>query len=195
MNRKVLHTDKEVRIAFDPYRIKILRLFILHKGEAMTAKQVADHLGEPPSKINYHIKKLESIDILQLDHTENINGILAKYYVLPYDTVAMKSEEISPLIRKQALQSIQESNFQICLKRFLNEIPQAKIVCQQQTDDNDFYFGTEYFSIFINDDQFNDLARKVVDVLRPYMESKDNLNEYKVFMSSLKISDSSKQEK
>lgn len=192
MKIKELRTDKEIRIAFDPYRTKIVEQFFIHKGEAMTAKQIADHMEEPPSKINYHIKKLESIDILRKDHTENINGIIAQYYIMPHDTISMMNKEISSPLKKQARLSIQESNFHIGLERFLQLIPQGKAICEAQNDDL-FYFGTNYYSIFIKDEQFNDLAQQVFNVLKPYTEAREDRNEYKVLMSSIKIKESTKQ--
>lgn len=45
-----------------------------------TVKQIADKLGEVPANIHYHVKKLEKSNIVSLDHTEEIRGIIAKYY-------------------------------------------------------------------------------------------------------------------
>lgn len=33
-----------------------------------------------PSSVQHHIKKLISLDLLELDHTELIQGITARYY-------------------------------------------------------------------------------------------------------------------
>lgn len=45
-----------------------------------TVKQIADKLGEVPANIHYHVKKLEKFDVVRLHHTEEIRGIVAKYY-------------------------------------------------------------------------------------------------------------------
>ncbi len=37
-------------------------------------------MGEVPAKVHYHVKKLESAGILKLQHTKEINGIVAKFY-------------------------------------------------------------------------------------------------------------------
>jgi len=80
-NVRFLSTDKEMKIFSDPFRLQIISAY--RKGtEPMTAKAVADILGVAPSKVHYHVKKLLEINILELDHTQVINGILAKYYKL-----------------------------------------------------------------------------------------------------------------
>lgn len=78
-NVRIIKTDEEFKIVADPYRMKILSVFLDHE-EPKTVKQVADLLHEVPANIHYHVKKLLSIQIIELDHIEEINGINAKYY-------------------------------------------------------------------------------------------------------------------
>lgn len=80
---KVLETEEEVKILLDPYRIKIWMTYAMEK-KSLTVKQVADMMGEVPSKVHYHVQKLIGIGILELDYTKNINGIIAKYYKVMY---------------------------------------------------------------------------------------------------------------
>lgn len=86
--------DEEVKIVFDPLRKKIMLVYLKEK-KALTAKQVATMLDVAPSKINYHIKKLVDFGALELHKTESINGIIAKYYICPYDTIMFKGGELS----------------------------------------------------------------------------------------------------
>ena len=83
MGRKVikLTTQKELKIYMSPQRQKIMRNMHI-KGEPMTPKAIADILGVAPSSAQFHIKKLESLGVVELDHTESINGITAKFYKL-----------------------------------------------------------------------------------------------------------------
>lgn len=95
MKKELLITkDEEVKIIFDPLRKRIMLAYLKGK-EAMTAKQVATLLDEAPSKINYHIKKLVDFGALELERTEDINGIIAKYYMTPYDSIMFKGGELS----------------------------------------------------------------------------------------------------
>lgn len=86
-----IETDEELKIFSDPYRMKIINAYI-KAGKPLTVKGVADLMGEVPAKVHYHVKKLISIDILQLDHTEVINGITAKYYSLTTENFSVAYE-------------------------------------------------------------------------------------------------------
>lgn len=66
-----------IKALADPLRIHILTLFI---QKPMTAKQMADHLGQPSAKIHYHVKELERNGLVKLVETREKGGILEKYY-------------------------------------------------------------------------------------------------------------------
>ncbi len=79
MEEKILSSDHELRIFMEPTRQKILKK--LDEGDVeMTAKQLADCFGIAPSSAGNHLRKLESIGLVELARTENIHGITAKYY-------------------------------------------------------------------------------------------------------------------
>ncbi|OWA37983.1 hypothetical protein B9G55_07295 [Saccharibacillus sp. O16] len=68
-------------------------------GRPATVKEVADRMGEVPAKVYYHVKKLESIGLVSIDHTEVINGIVAKYYLYHDGEIEIQSAEIEPEMR------------------------------------------------------------------------------------------------
>jgi predicted ArsR family transcriptional regulator len=76
---RVLTTLEEIKAVSDPFRYRIIEC-LYKMNEAATVKQIADKLGEVPAKIHYHVKKLEKFDLLRLEYTREINGIIAKYY-------------------------------------------------------------------------------------------------------------------
>jgi DNA-binding Lrp family transcriptional regulator len=76
---KLLTKLDEIKIFSVPYRMKILDYMYSFKAPA-TVKNIADKMGETPAKIHYHIKKMETMGIVRLVHTENVNGIIAKFY-------------------------------------------------------------------------------------------------------------------
>jgi DNA-binding transcriptional regulator GbsR (MarR family) len=78
---RTLSTDEEIRIVSDPYRLRIIAVY-KESAKPMTVKEVAVAMNEVPAKVHYHVKKLLSIHILELDHVEVIKGIHAKYYKL-----------------------------------------------------------------------------------------------------------------
>jgi len=105
-NIRILSTDKEMKIFSDPFRLKIISAY-RKVTEPMTAKAIADILDVAPSKVHYHVKKLLEIDILELDHTQVINGILAKYYKLTADEFRLEVSDKSGDLDVIANQTIQ----------------------------------------------------------------------------------------
>jgi hypothetical protein len=93
-NTRIISTREELKIFSDPYRMEIINTY-RSKEKALTATQCANLMGEIPSKVHYHIKKLLKINILTLDHVKVINGINARYYKLPKPnfTIRLKDEE------------------------------------------------------------------------------------------------------
>lgn len=88
----ILKTNDEIRTMTDPYRIDIVQIFRKNNNIPLTVKDIADALGEPHGKVYYHIKKLEKIGALALDHTKSINGIIAKYYKLDFKELSIEND-------------------------------------------------------------------------------------------------------
>lgn len=86
MEKIILSTKKELEIYMNPVRQQLIR--ILEKSRLpMTPKMLADQMDISPSSVQHHIKKLMSLDLLELDHTELIHGITARYYKSAYASV------------------------------------------------------------------------------------------------------------
>jgi DNA-binding transcriptional ArsR family regulator len=81
MERKAikLTAEKELKIFMDPIRQRVLRTMEII-GTPITAKKLADELSMTPASAKHHLTQLESIGLVELDHTEIIHGINAKYY-------------------------------------------------------------------------------------------------------------------
>lgn len=94
MKVKKLTTIEEIKAFSDPYRTEILGTFN-RLGEPATVKQIADKMGEVPAKVHYHVKKLEKVGILELVRTEEINGIVAKFYSPVADAFHIKAKSDS----------------------------------------------------------------------------------------------------
>lgn len=74
-----LKTMKEIKIISNPIRMRVLKNYYAY-GKPATVKQMAQYMNEVPANIHYHVKKLIEINLLELEHTESINGITAKFY-------------------------------------------------------------------------------------------------------------------
>ena len=70
-------TDLEqIKVLADPLRIKILEALC----EERTTKQVADHIGEKPTKLYHHVEALERVGLIRPTRTKQNRGTLEKYY-------------------------------------------------------------------------------------------------------------------
>lgn len=84
----LLSTEKDLRIFMLPLRQKIIR-YMRIAGKPVTPKQIADELAITPSSAQHHIKKLKEIGIVEFDHNETINGIVANYMRLTSKTISI----------------------------------------------------------------------------------------------------------
>jgi DNA-binding transcriptional ArsR family regulator len=75
-----LHTVTDlaqVRALADPLRLKILGALI---AVPRTTKQVADLLGEKPTKLYHHVEALERVGLIRLTETRPNRGTVEKYF-------------------------------------------------------------------------------------------------------------------
>jgi len=68
---------EQVRVLADPFRLKLLGAF---GGRPTTTKQVAQQLGEKPTKLYHHVEALKRVGLLALKETRPNRGTLEKYY-------------------------------------------------------------------------------------------------------------------
>lgn len=73
----VLRDLECVKAVAHPKRIDILKAF---DKDSLSAKQLSQLLDEPHAKINYHIKTLYKVGILELVEEKIKSGIVEKYY-------------------------------------------------------------------------------------------------------------------
>jgi len=68
---------EQVRALADPFRLKLLGAF---GGRPKTTKQVAQQLGEKPTKLYHHVEALKRVGLLALKETRPNRGTVEKYY-------------------------------------------------------------------------------------------------------------------
>ena len=73
----VLRDLECIKAIAHPRRIDILKAF---KATPLSAKQLSQLLDEPHAKINYHIKTLYKVGVLDLVEEKVKSGIVEKYY-------------------------------------------------------------------------------------------------------------------
>jgi DNA-binding transcriptional ArsR family regulator len=67
----------EMRAVAHPLRLRILELFA---ESPRTTKQVADILGQPPTRLYHHVNALARVGLLQLRETRPNRGVVEKWF-------------------------------------------------------------------------------------------------------------------
>jgi DNA-binding transcriptional ArsR family regulator len=82
----------QIKVLADPLRIRILEAFC----EERTTKQVADLLGEKPTKLYHHVDALERVGLIALARTRQNRGTVEKYYLAVARTFRTDSRIFQP---------------------------------------------------------------------------------------------------
>lgn len=69
---------EQMKVLADPRRMRIMELLC---DEERTTKQVAEILGEPPTRLYHHVAALARVGLIRLSRTRQSRGALEKYYV------------------------------------------------------------------------------------------------------------------
>lgn len=83
IEEEICITDLEtLKVISDPLRVQILEHIGLasDSGELITVKQLSEDLDIPQTKLYYHIKLLETHDLIQVAETRVVSGIIEKQY-------------------------------------------------------------------------------------------------------------------
>ncbi len=72
----VVKNLQQAKILTDPFRLKILKEFV---EEPRTTKQVADRLGEKPTRLYRHVDALRHVGLLELKHERPKRGTVERY--------------------------------------------------------------------------------------------------------------------
>jgi DNA-binding transcriptional ArsR family regulator len=75
----------QIKAMSHPLRVRILGTLCQER----TTKQVAELLGEKPTKLYHHMEALEKVGLVELSRTRRNRGTLEKYYVAVARTVHM----------------------------------------------------------------------------------------------------------
>lgn len=68
---------EQIKVIADPLRVRILETICL---EPRTTKQVAEILGEKPTRLYHHVDALAEVGLIRLVDTRPVRGTTEKYY-------------------------------------------------------------------------------------------------------------------
>lgn len=153
-NVRELKTIKEIRVLNDPYRREIMST-LSAMGKPSTAKQVAIEMNQPPSKINYHMGILHQYDFIELHHTENVNGIIAKFYARSYTQFTVNMEDKSDDSQEMmAMSDIITSTFDAMRDEYIGTIRACKKDKCDKEELNDHLMMSK---LYLNQEEFEEL--------------------------------------
>lgn len=175
--KKSLTTLEEIKIFSDPYRLRIMKTFV-DFGRPATVKEVADRMGEVPAKVYYHVKKLESIGLVSIDHTEVINGIVAKYYLYHAGEIEIKSADIEPEMRSAYWSNVKRmlaEQFDQVKEKFLRRASGSSVDTGRFTQN----------VLYMTQEEADEVSRKISELLEPYehRQSGEHRLSYDVFIA------------
>lgn len=171
-----LTTMDEIKTYSDPYRLKIIT-FLKNNREEATVKQIADFFEEVPSKVHYHIKKLERVGIVKLVRTEEIKGIIAKYYSLTAEDFQIESQNTRSKTRE-----IYNSQISMVISDYYEKSREKTIKSiEKRSEDNFNNINLNFDELYLTKEEFLVLNNEIKSIINKYKEKKEESNVYHIF--------------
>lgn len=147
-----------VKAIAHPRRIDILNAF---KSNPLSAKQLSEMLDEPHAKINYHIKTLYNVGILELVEEKIKSGIVEKYYYPTANNVVMSRKIIEYTLDPESEDGqVSISDFENTVENFYNAVDSDTLSLDNVL---------EYRDIQLTDSEIDELQKtmkaKVLEIL------------------------------
>ncbi len=117
-----LQRPEQIKALAHPLRQRILELMI---EAPITTKQVADRLGEKPTKLYHHVETLESAGLVRLVKTKRKRGTIEKYYEAVAQRFVMDREVVEVRLKADDGQGQLETIIASSLDETLHEIRQS----------------------------------------------------------------------
>ena len=172
----VANTIQEVKMVFDPYRLKIISTIFENKEE-MTVKQIATKLGEAPNKIHYHVKKLFDFGVLKLVRTESINGIIAKYYTNSYAGYTIGSDDNSNEVMNVKKTAVMNA-FDEAVNDFKKDIVSYMNLVAEKGKEHQRGLEIRYGKLYLSKDDLEQMRKDIEEIIKKYEEVDENKEVY-----------------
>jgi len=111
---------EQVRALAHPLRLQLVELFA--RGP-LTAKQAAEKLGQPPTRLYHHVATLERAGLLRLKETRAVRGATEKYFEIARSPL-LSSRESANVLHKSTARDREAVGFAL-FDQARNELLQA----------------------------------------------------------------------
>ncbi|MER5862294.1 helix-turn-helix domain-containing protein [Kitasatospora sp. NPDC002040] len=92
LNEREVNDLATLKALADPVRLSIINTLMERSPEALTVKEIAAALGEPPTKLYRHIKQLEQTSLILVAGTRVVSGITESRYLPAQKSLRLTGE-------------------------------------------------------------------------------------------------------
>ena len=151
----------QVKALAHPLRMRIVET--LAQSDPMTTKQVAESLGEKPTRLYHHVDLLEKAGLVRLTHTRQNRGATEKYYeavartfragaeLFSDESLADQQNAIRPMVRTVFENTTAE------LLRLIDSHPSDQLMEEEGV--------LSYIEMHLTQEEIDAVQRKLRDVL------------------------------
>ena len=175
-NKKIFiaNTVADVKMIFDPFRLRIIETIYNSKVE-MNVKEIATAIEEAPNKVHYHVQKLLNYGALKLVRTENINGIIAKFYTNAYEGYMLDPEGGSKQVYDLTKQSLY-GNLDIAVEKFKKDMAKYINLVEEKGKEAQRGLAIDYLKLYMTKEEKEDFLKQMSKLFKKYSE-KDSSKE------------------
>ena len=172
-----LKTMHEIKIISNPIRMRVLRNYYSY-GKPATVKQMATSMGEVPANIHYHVKKLVEINVLVLDHTENVNGITAKFYEPSAKSIKIEDEN-------DTINDGYINEKEIIISNIFDESRNEFLNCMRQKSEEENSGTIISSKIKLSDEEYESVIDYITNLVNTKKESEEKSKKTYLFFSGV----------
>jgi len=176
---------EQVKALSHPLRMRIIET--LAAADPMTTKQVADTLGEKPTRLYHHVDKLLQVGLIRLTHTRQNRGTTEKYY----ETIARQFRAGADLFSEDN-SSEQKNTFRPMIHTIFDNTTSELLRLVDEIDSEAALEDVgilSYIEMHLEQEQIEVVQKKLKDILS-YLESieepdadKEGLRRYRLTMA------------
>lgn len=163
----VLKDLEQIKAVSQQYRLNIIDAF---NNQPKTAKQIAECLKEPHGRVNYHIKMLEKVGIVELIEEVSKLGVVEKYYCpVAYKILIDSSAVTLDDVMNDTISKVSIAFFEAVSKDFYESIEKL-----QDGPTKKISYSGDYY---LTDLEAKTLNREISAVVEAFLKDKEEPRE------------------
>ena len=181
-------TDLETaRALMEPLRLAIMRTLSVRGPRKLTAKEIAEELGEGQTKLYRHIKQLEEHGVIHVAETRVVSGIIEKRYAASQKRLTIDGDVLglaSP--DPEGAGRTITATLDTARDYLFTELRAGRLLIKSPPDGPDLRLQSTYSSIRLEPEDYAELRRKLTDLVGEYADKQaDGEGSYPVMFQAL----------